>query len=269
MTQVRPSDAQLVAQYDELYTSNLTRWDDTAKNLYMLNAMALFYSATGRSAPERVLDIGCGAGQSLALLARRYPETNCYGIDLSQVAIDVARARLPQGHFLAEPLESARFDVKFDLITFMGVLEHFPQPAEALGHAVALLEPGGVLYVEVPNSISYPESEKVEGYRQLNTGSHQWEWHLFRSSWDRLIQESGLYATATLTGPWPWVEFIWILEPKPHKIGRPAQFRFWWFEQSKRMAADKLVLKGKVKIVRMMRRMFGDEMYERMRGVLR
>lgn len=37
-----------------------------------------------RLAPERVIDVGCGAGHAMPLLSARYPEATVFGVDLSE-----------------------------------------------------------------------------------------------------------------------------------------------------------------------------------------
>ncbi len=45
-------------------------------------------------APRRVLEVGCGTGRNLAALARRLPEAELTGLDLSDEMLDVARRKL-------------------------------------------------------------------------------------------------------------------------------------------------------------------------------
>ncbi len=48
-------------------------------------------SAFKKTSPNSILDVGCGGGDFCALLARRYPETQVRGIDLSEEAIAYAQ----------------------------------------------------------------------------------------------------------------------------------------------------------------------------------
>lgn len=96
-----------------------------------------------------VLECGCGAGRfTEALLEQGARVTS---IDLSE-AVDAnqesfpqdARHRIAQADILALPFARASFDVVFCL----GVLQHTPDPPQALGALYRLVRPGGALLVD-------------------------------------------------------------------------------------------------------------------------
>jgi 2-polyprenyl-3-methyl-5-hydroxy-6-metoxy-1,4-benzoquinol methylase len=98
--------------------------------------------------PGRVLDVGCGSGELLADLARRGWEP--YGVDPSAAATAAAArrgAQVHQGTLEDQPWEPQ----SFQLITMQHALEHIVDPITALRQARALLAPGGLLAIEVPN----------------------------------------------------------------------------------------------------------------------
>ncbi len=99
-------------------------------------------------ASGRVLDVGCGNGDLLAHFASRGWEI--YGIDPSESAVKAAQARGAQVH--RGTLEDQPWEPRsFGLITFQHALEHVPSPVHALASASRLLEPGGLLVIDVPN----------------------------------------------------------------------------------------------------------------------
>ena len=98
--------------------------------------------------PGRMLDVGCGSGTLLERFAERGWET--YGVDPSSAAVAAAArggARVHQGTLRDQPWEPA----SFQLVTFEHSLEHIGDPIDALRRARALLAPGGLLLVIVPN----------------------------------------------------------------------------------------------------------------------
>jgi SAM-dependent methyltransferase len=99
--------------------------------------------------PERLVEIGCGAGSLLAELAARGVAPRLDGFDLSAPAIDIARGHgIPGVH--VEVFDGARVpaaDRAYDLAVVSHVLEHVPEPAALLAEA-ARVAPW--VLVEVP-----------------------------------------------------------------------------------------------------------------------
>jgi 2-polyprenyl-3-methyl-5-hydroxy-6-metoxy-1,4-benzoquinol methylase len=72
------------------------------------------------------------------------------GIEFDLEAAEKAR-RVTRNIFLGDPTEVALPPDSFDLITAFHVLEHLPNPLEALRKMLHWLSPGGLIIVEVPN----------------------------------------------------------------------------------------------------------------------
>ena len=104
-----------------------------------------------RLAPsERALDVGIGDGRVAALVQTRY----LTGVDVSQVALDRARARLPEADLeLVEPDEELPFaDNVFDLATCIETVEHVRDVQLLLSEIRRVLRPGGRLAISTPAS---------------------------------------------------------------------------------------------------------------------
>jgi 2-polyprenyl-3-methyl-5-hydroxy-6-metoxy-1,4-benzoquinol methylase len=100
---------------------------------------------------SRVLDIGCGGGLFLGLLARTKRIQRGRGIDTSAPAIAVALAmvnRLPAGHglrFEVRGVALALPDEGYDVVALLDVMHHIPTDRQrgVLEHALQRVEPGG------------------------------------------------------------------------------------------------------------------------------
>jgi len=110
-----------------------------------------------RSGAEAV-DIGCGHGIAVNLMAQAFPNSRFAGYDLSQEGIAAARAEA-----FRMGLENARFEVRdvtawdererYHLITAFDVIHDLAHPAQALRNIFDALRPGGTcLMVDVAAS---------------------------------------------------------------------------------------------------------------------
>lgn len=108
-------------------------------------------------APERVLDVGCGAGSNAALLRSIFPKAHVDGITISASEKGVASQWLDQCWVfdLEEPLPEDLSSVRYDALIFSHVLEHLRDPDEVLARFVDLLAVGGAIYIAVPNVLNW------------------------------------------------------------------------------------------------------------------
>lgn len=100
---------------------------------------------------RRVLDIGCGRGDTLAWLQRWGADV--HGTQVSATAAQVARQLVGDDRIFAGDLADAAYpDASFDCVTLWHVLEHVPAPLSLLKEIRRILKPGGFVYIEVPNA---------------------------------------------------------------------------------------------------------------------
>ena len=106
---------------------------------------------------NRLLDIGCGAGDNAALVKSRYPECDVFGITRSAVEADLAQRHMK--HCWVCDIENempADLDGQsFDALIFSHVLEHLRDPAAVLARFSPLLRKGGEILIAVPNVLSW------------------------------------------------------------------------------------------------------------------
>ncbi|MFV2071570.1 MAG: class I SAM-dependent methyltransferase [Thermoanaerobaculales bacterium] len=99
--------------------------------------------------PTSLLDIGCGRGTLVAMLAQR--GWRAVGTQVSETAARAARQRLGAEVLLGDLPDLEIPDDSFRVVVFFHVLEHLDHPARFLRKSWEILEDGGLLIVEVPN----------------------------------------------------------------------------------------------------------------------
>lgn len=103
---------------------------------------------------RRALDLGCGTGPYLGLLARVAREV--VGADVAPAMIEEAKRHLPPGLDNIRLLVASVFDLPFpdayfDIGVCVGVLEYFDDPVAVLRAAFRVMKPGGAVVFTVPS----------------------------------------------------------------------------------------------------------------------
>lgn len=155
------SSEQLEALYGKSYFTGLQEGEDGLEipssnsdyesefaeaRLGKFDATVLMLLAQHPSA-KNILDIGAATGDFLALAKKRGLLVT--GIELSSYAS--AKAKAKYGFVFHETgITEYRGEEKYDLIHMNHVFEHFESPHQALNRIATLLNPSGLVYVEVP-----------------------------------------------------------------------------------------------------------------------
>lgn len=102
----------------------------------------------------KVLEIGCGSGQTLAMIKEKRLCAETVGIELFQSAADEARKRVDRVYCLNVERDEIPSEVQqFDLILILDVLEHLVDPWAFLSKLVGShLAPNGKLIASIPNA---------------------------------------------------------------------------------------------------------------------
>ena len=96
-------------------------------------------------AGPRVLDLGCGAGDSIDLFRRLAPGVRWTGVDIEGSAEVGMRTRGDADFHTFDGQRLPFGDAEFDLVWCKQVLEHVENPRALLEDVARVLEPGGLL----------------------------------------------------------------------------------------------------------------------------
>lgn len=98
-----------------------------------------------------VLEIGCGEGNTLFWIRNMHPDVVCHGIEIVPEVANTARKYGLEILVADVEKEGIPFDVQYDLILCLDVLEHLQDPWGALKTITKSLKPGGHLIASIPN----------------------------------------------------------------------------------------------------------------------
>lgn len=136
-------DARYVHGYDLRENARL---HDQASTL-----VELLHGDTAYPAGSRVLEVGCGVGAQTLTLAANSPDAAITAIDIAAASVAEAERRVTAAGFTN--VRFAQADIfalpyapgSFDHLFVCFVLEHLPQPTEALRTLRRYLRPGGTI----------------------------------------------------------------------------------------------------------------------------
>lgn len=140
---------------------------------------------------DRILEIGCGAGNIL----QEFRRGRMIGLDLSASLLRQSQEKSYKTNcsFVRCFGEHAPFAPGvFDKIYCSEVLEHVPDPSSICGEARRLLKPDGIFVVSVPNE------RIINGFKSISRKIHL----------DRMIQSAaGYHHPSDMTEEWHLQEF--------------------------------------------------------------
>jgi len=129
---------------------------------YLINELLAYFEPVVIER-ARILDFGCGSGASTAILARRFPESQIVGVELSDELLSIAKARsdfysLNNVQFLRSPsgMEIPDGLGEFDLVIMSAVYEHLlpDERPVILKNVWELVRKGGSLFMnQTPNRL--------------------------------------------------------------------------------------------------------------------
>lgn len=103
----------------------------------------------------KLLDVGCGVGNMLEYIDSLEVRYRMYAADVDEHCLRVTSSRIPlqQAWRIDDVKDLTEKDDRFDGVILSHSLEHMPNPVEAVGCAMHLLNPGGHLFLAVPNVV--------------------------------------------------------------------------------------------------------------------
>jgi ubiquinone/menaquinone biosynthesis C-methylase UbiE len=141
--------------HDEYYDKLETVFSDRADEAIKRGSFDIMEYAERADA---ILDVGCGTGALLRTIKKRYPDKQCFGVDLSPIAIKKAGEKADEtGMKITFRVGDMENDCpfpsgSFDFIIAHEVMEHFVHPERVIRNIGNMLKENGTFLVIAPNT---------------------------------------------------------------------------------------------------------------------
>lgn len=164
------------------------------------------------ASPEYIVDLGCGPGNSTAVLAERWPDAKIIGVDSSSEMLTQARALLPAVEWSLADIAKWQPQEPVDLVFANASLQWVPDPEAILRRLISYVAPKGVLAFQVPANHEGPPHTVIDAVlreldfeRQIDR-SHLSRFVLSPNAYFRILANEGATIDAWDT------EYLQVLE---------------------------------------------------------
>lgn len=174
-----PDDAELERAYSTWYRPDSGRFGGGGDRLLAISRARLARRLDRIAPPGPLLDVGSGDGSLIRAVRARGRE-----------AVGLERTANGEGVLAVEINDFHERAGEWAAIVFWHSLEHLADPAGAIDRAAALLSPGGILAVAVPNLSSWQARRFGAGWFHLDLPRHLV--HLPAAALEGGLRERGL-----------------------------------------------------------------------------
>lgn len=194
---------------------------------------------------QRIVDLGCGAGNGVPVLRTAWPQAQILGIDSSAEMLERARSSAQDSgtSFLQADIRTIGTEglpqgQQADVIVSNAALQWLPEHRELLPELMSLVAPGGVFAVQLPGNFQNPShrllyefaaaepyAQYVDQSRLLKPTAHPQDYmhDLAQPGWEAEAWETTYYHT--LQGQDPVFTWISATAAKPVLEQLPEQVR--------------------------------------------
>lgn len=131
--------------------------------------------------PQSIIDLGCGPGNSTAVLHERWPDAEIIGLDSSKEMIEQASRDYPFGKWMVGDAATVTLDPGHDIVFSNAALQWIPDHENLIPRLFRLVNRGGALAVQVPANNGSPL------HQALMAVSRSAKWHGFTSDCENLL----------------------------------------------------------------------------------
>ncbi len=165
-----------------------------------VEAYEIFLSVLKPNNGDKLLDVACGPGLLLKMAIEN--EVMAYGIDISEVAIQLSKSFVPNATTLLGNAENLPFsDQEFDFVTCIGSLERFLDTKQSLNEMKRVAKTEAKFCFLVRNSDTFIWKFYRQFLRRKKTQAHMEAKNL--KSWKNLFEKNGFDIVSVYPDQWP------------------------------------------------------------------
>jgi trans-aconitate 2-methyltransferase len=182
--------------------------------------------------PARIIDLGCGPGNSTGLLAARWPKASLTGLDNSEAMLAEARTGGVKADWLLADLAGWKTETPYDLIFANATLQWLGDQENLLPWLMGFAAPGGAFAFQVPVNYDAPSHalmrqtaadprwrDKLKTVREIERGTAQRYYEILKphaaaldiwqSEYLHVLEgEDAVYRWVSATGLRPFVQAL-------------------------------------------------------------
>ena len=113
------------------------------------------------SNPRKIIDIGCGPGNSTQVLVNKWPNAQVLGIDNSPAMIEKAKSDYPNQQWKIMDANNLDLNEKYDLVFSNATIQWLPNHDELIKILASLTKDKGALAIQLPFYLNMPISKEV------------------------------------------------------------------------------------------------------------
>ena len=176
------------------------------RDALLRNTVGWLHEAACAPPVGRVLEIGCGQGDGVREIARRFHPAAIDAFDLDPKQVARARARLGGSDgasvrlWVGDAERIAADDGVYDAVVELTILHHVPDWRRALAEVRRVLRPGGLFLFEELSLEFFTQVPLLSVLLRRFT-VHPWDTMFDFPTFRRTLQEAGLRLTALRTRP--------------------------------------------------------------------
>lgn len=112
--------------------------------------------------PEKIIDIGCGPGNSTKVLSKRWPNVKTIGIDNSASMIESAKKNYPDMEWRIADATKMETNEKYDIIFSNATIQWIHDQENLIFSLIDMLKKDGAFAIQIPLYNAMPASKAIE-----------------------------------------------------------------------------------------------------------